>query len=310
MGLNDVIDNNIPNLFLIGAPKSGTTAIANGLAQHAQIFVGKKEPRYFDANVFYDFEEDYPIKSISSYFQLYSGADKGHRYLLDASVFTMYSKESIKSILKLSPNARFIVVFRDPLQAVKSMHLQRLKYSDVKMREVSEDFCECWHVLQDRIRGHGYPAGCRNKFLFRYDLMYSYQLYVDMLLDTLGQENILFLNYDDFKVNYKYTYSKIFDFLKLDGFSIVNEKVNESSVLKSSHFNRFLVKGANFSRPIRDFIGLKGDKVQSLKKLLQVEKAAVRAESCDLEVESYFKDSYQTMKRLGHLYDWPSKDAF
>lgn len=309
MQLNDDVETNIPNLFLIGAPKSGTTAISNALSQHPSIFVGEKEPRYFDAHVFYDFEEDYPIKDIESYLKVYSGADRSHDYILDASVFNMYSERSIKDILHFSPNAKFIVVLRDPLQAAKSMHLQRLKYVDLKMREISEDFCTCWQTLQARKEGNGYPDGCRNKFLFRYDLLYSYDLYVDFILDFLGRDRVLFLNYDDLKVNYKYIYSKIFEFLDVGYVDVVNKSLNKSEIVKSSFVNRFLTGGADLSRPFRNFIGLKGKNVQYMKNLIQVDKASVKCESCDSEVKKYFGGSYEVMENLGHLYDWPSKGS-
>ena len=38
----------IPNLFIIGSPKCGTTSLANWLNNHPQIFMSKrKEPEYF-----------------------------------------------------------------------------------------------------------------------------------------------------------------------------------------------------------------------------------------------------------------------
>lgn len=57
----------VPNLFIIGAPKTGTTALANNLAQHSEIYISKyKEPRFFD------FEEDYPIKTLDEYLKLFN----------------------------------------------------------------------------------------------------------------------------------------------------------------------------------------------------------------------------------------------
>lgn len=309
MELINRLENNIPNLFLIGAPKSGTTAVANGLSQHPSIFVGRKEPRYFDAHVFYDFEEDYPIKNVESYLELYREVGKCHDYVLDASVFNMYSEKSIKDILNFSPDAKFIVILRDPLQAAKSMHLQRLKYIDVKLREISEDFCICWRSLKAREEGSGYPNGCRNKFLFRYDLLYSYDRYLDFIFEVLGRHRVLFLNYDDLRSNYKYIYSRIFDFLGLDYIEVSNQKLNEAEVVKGSFVNRFLAGSARISRPVREVMGLKGERIRYLKNLVQVGKAPVECESCDSEVRDYFRGSYQAMRKLAYLYDWPSKGS-
>lgn len=105
----------VPNLFIIGAPKSGTTSVAYGLSAHPEIYMPKsKEPRYFDAHVYYDNPEDYPFKSVEEYLRLYCDCGPENRYLIDASVLNMYSKESIDRILELSPDAKFLIMLRDP----------------------------------------------------------------------------------------------------------------------------------------------------------------------------------------------------
>ena len=149
-----------PNLFIIGAPKAGTTALVTSLKEHPEIFVpNKKELRFFDAHVFYDHEDDYPLKNMKEYLEKYAGneAEKS-KYRVDGSVFNMYSMESIHNILKLSPNAKFIVMIRDPLTAVKSMFSQRLKYVDPLFREVTEEFSECWRLMQARKNGKKFPS--------------------------------------------------------------------------------------------------------------------------------------------------------
>ena len=75
--------------------------------------------------------------------------------------------------MKFNPKAKFILILRDPLDAAQSMHLQRLKYLNKNLREVSTNFYECWSLLKLRKKGLGFPKGCKNKFLFRYDLLYS-----------------------------------------------------------------------------------------------------------------------------------------
>ena len=121
------MDNSLPNLFIIGAPKCGTTALVSGLSQHNDIFVPPiKEPSYFDAHTVYDYEEDYPFKSIDTYLKLYKSKGSSNSiYRVDGSIFNMYSEISLKRILKLSPDAKFILIIRDPVNATKSMFFQR-----------------------------------------------------------------------------------------------------------------------------------------------------------------------------------------
>lgn len=261
---------NIPNLFIIGAPKSGTTAVANNIAQHKDIFISQlKEPRFFDAHIFYDYKKDYPIKDLESYLHLYSSEKaKSAKYKLDASVFNMYSEESINNILKLSPNAKFIILLREPISATLSMHKQRLSYADLKMREISASFMECWDKLKDRKNGIGYPKDCRNKFLFRYDLLYSYELYVPFLIDRIKKENLFIGFYDDFIKTPELFYSNLFDFLEIDKITIDNKKLNKSSILKKSKLLEYFILLSNNTLAIRKKIGLTGGKVNLIKKFI------------------------------------------
>jgi Sulfotransferase family len=44
----------MPNLFLIGAAKAGTTALYDYLAQHPQVFLSRiKEPMFFSRDEYY-----------------------------------------------------------------------------------------------------------------------------------------------------------------------------------------------------------------------------------------------------------------
>jgi hypothetical protein len=201
----------------------------------AEIFLPKqKEPRYFDRSTFYDFEDDYITKILNEYLNFYNTSEAiESKYKMDASVFNMYSQQSIDDILKLSPDAKFIIILRDPVDASLSMHRQRLTYVDKTMREVSEDFNECWNLLEKRKEGQGYPKGCRNKFLFRYDLLYSYENYLPYLREKL--KNKLFIGfYEDYKNKPDKFFEKLFSFLEIEPIKIENKKINESLVIKDS----------------------------------------------------------------------------
>ena len=66
----------IPDFFLVGHSKSGTTALYQMLAQHPQVFVGTKEPRYFAVELH---ERDIPRpegtpKTLEQYMAWFAGA--------------------------------------------------------------------------------------------------------------------------------------------------------------------------------------------------------------------------------------------
>ncbi len=265
--LGKEIMSNVPNLFILGAPKSGTTAFANNISQHKDIFISKKkEPRFFDAHVFYDYEEDYPIKSLEIYLDLFvSKSSQESKYRLDASVFNMYSKKSISNILSLSPDAKFIILLREPLSASISMHKQRLAYVDVKMREISDDFMACWRELDNRKNNKGYPKGCRNKILFRYDLLYSYELYLPFIMGKIKEENLFIGFYEDFINTPELLYAEIFDFLGVENITVNNETLNNPRVIKKSKLLEYVVFLSEKTFNIRQRLGLTGGLIKKIK---------------------------------------------
>ncbi|MGE4511692.1 MAG: sulfotransferase, partial [Sulfurimonadaceae bacterium] len=294
--------SNIPNLFIAGAPKSGTTALAHNLAIHEDIYLSsRKEPRYFDAHTFFDFEEDYPIKNLNDYLELFSSAEaKDSKYRLDASVFNMYGEKSIDEILRLSPDAKFIVLLRDPVSASTSMHKQRLKYPLGGMRELSEDFLECWSMLDERKKGNKFPSSCRNKFLFRYDLLYSYERYIPYLISTIKPENLFIGFYEEYKNDANDFFKAIFQFLDIKYIELENKIHNESYMIKKSYFIMYLQFISKFTFSLRKKLGLTGNKLSGLKNFIySFYKTENKSDSYDLSsVKEYFKETYKYIDKL------------
>ena len=292
-----------PDLFLIGAPKSGTSALVSAIGQHPDIYVpSKKEPRYFDAHTFYDYQEDYPIRSIGDYLSLYKSIDaQNASYRIDGSVFNMYSLESIKNILKMSPNAKFIIILRDPVSASKSMHAQRLKSPFVRMREISEDFCTCWKSLDMRKSGKMYPKNCRNKFLFRYDLLYKYELYIPKILGMVSSENIYIDRHERFKNDPESVYKDIFSFLDVK-FDFLHEtkKVNPSYIGKTTLLSKLAHHLACKSSGLRRSLGLCGKRMEIFKKLIFIkcEVTQYADHHCDHEIRTFFQSTYNFLHNL------------
>jgi hypothetical protein len=234
---------NFPNLFLIGAPKCGTTALSKQLSEHPKIFLPKiKETRFFDANVYYDYKKDCAVKSINDYLKFYKADKAKYEYLMDAAIFAMYSMESIKKILRYSKNPKFILILRDPLEAAKSLHKQHLKFIDKNRREISENFYYCWDQIKNRKKNKSFPTQCRNKFLYRYDLIYSYEKYVPKLLKLIKSEKILIINYKKFKDNPNKIHKKILRFLELQQIKLPTNYENSDEPIENNCINFLILK--------------------------------------------------------------------
>mgnify|MGYP006274071187 FL=1 len=112
----------IPDFFIIGAPKCGTTALFKYLEDNPDIFLPPvKEPDFFatDMNMAND------IKTAEEYTALF---DKASSKLKtgEASVWYLYSKQAVSEIIRLKPDAKFIAMVRNPVEMFQSLHAQAL----------------------------------------------------------------------------------------------------------------------------------------------------------------------------------------
>jgi hypothetical protein len=153
----------------------------------------------------------------------------------------MYSLVSIQNILRYNEHSKFIVILRDPVGASISMYKQRFKYVDVKMREVSQCFMDCWNMARQLDNNIGYPHGCRNKFLFRYDLLYRYEFYLPDLIKLLGHK-LLILKFNDLVNEPKKIYDSVSKHLSIDLINYQNEIYNKSSVIGSNILKSIIFK--------------------------------------------------------------------
>ena len=124
------IDENIkPNLFIVGAPKCGTTALSAYLKTHPDIFVLKeKEVHYFC----FDFSKRYPRPSSMQEYLHHFRNGRGKKVIVDASPLYLYSNCAIKNAYEFNPKAKFIAMARNPCEMVPSLHRQLLNNYDEK----------------------------------------------------------------------------------------------------------------------------------------------------------------------------------
>jgi Sulfotransferase domain len=125
-----------PNLFIIGAMKSGTTSLHEYLASHPQIAMSRvKEPGFFVEELSLD-------KGLDWYSSLFD-ADERYRYLGESS--THYTKLPVyrgvpERILQFNRRARLIYVMRDPFERIVShyWHAVRDVYHGGELRPLLE----------------------------------------------------------------------------------------------------------------------------------------------------------------------------
>jgi hypothetical protein len=132
---------NLPNFFVVGAPKCGTTSVYNYLSQHPDIFLpSKKELNFFSSqeiifqNLYYD---SFMIEHLKDYKHMYKKS-KNSDVTGDFSVSYLFYKDTPKKIKNSIPDAKIIIFLRDPSERAFSHYLMdyRLGYLDIPLEEL------------------------------------------------------------------------------------------------------------------------------------------------------------------------------
>lgn len=101
----------LPNFLIIGAPKAGSSTLAAYLAVHPHVFVApEKEVHFFDDNFH---------RGLDWYRGRFAEV-RGELAIGDATPTYMYSDEAIERMARLLPNAKLIVILRNPVERAYS----------------------------------------------------------------------------------------------------------------------------------------------------------------------------------------------
>ena len=117
----------LPNLFLVGAMKGGTTSAHGMLASHPGVYSPHvKEPNHFSTDIHrhphrlmgrtvHAFANIYMIKNRRDYLKLYERAPDESQYAIDSSTAYLYSTDASRNIADFNPDAKIIILLRDPV---------------------------------------------------------------------------------------------------------------------------------------------------------------------------------------------------
>ena len=217
----------IPDFFIVGAPKCGTTALYRYLLQHPEVYMPqRKEPHYFCP----DLRSPRYVHDEAGYLALFQHSGDAKR-VGEASVFYLYSKESAHRIKAFAPDADIIVMLRDPVAMIHSLHNQRLYggYEDIA------DFAEAVAAEEDRRAGRRIPRHGTPVQALYYRQVGSYAAQVRRYLDVFGHGRVHVILHDDLVSREPEVYAGVCRFLRIDETHRPNfETVNPSKRIRSS----------------------------------------------------------------------------
>ncbi|TCM78962.1 sulfotransferase domain-containing protein [Rhodovulum steppense] len=247
----------LPDFFIIGAAKAGTTTLHAMLDRHPGIFMShRKEPEFFARDELYE-------KGLSEYARHFENALPNQ---LVGEASTIYSLSPLfphtaSRIARHIPDAKIIYVMREPVSRAYSYYLQIIKNyqnvtRDMRVNRRFEEF-----VISER-----HASAAPRELVFSStnshlpdvpDLCLAgsdYVRQIDAYLEHFPRSQMLFLLFEEFSANPSSVVRKITDFL---GMAPLDEQILRDDALVRNVSNRHFedLEAARSLSKLRDKLG-------------------------------------------------------
>jgi hypothetical protein len=202
-----------PDLFIVGAPKCGTTSIYEYLRRHPEVFMSPtKEPRYFSPDVQGGVSRDGLRHGLDleRYLGLFSGAQSEKR-LGEATTRYLYSRQAPGLVRQFQPDAFIVASLRNPVDMMQSLHAHHLASG----AEDITDFAEALDAEDDRRRGRRVPPGTNGELL-RYRDWARFGEQLARWLEAFGPQRVQVLLLEELTADPRSSYRRLLEFLEVD----------------------------------------------------------------------------------------------
>lgn len=199
------MNGTVPNFFIIGAQKCGTTSLFAWLAEHPNVYMSpRKEPCYFSSDI-----GNRRIHVWEAYTSLFSAVCPEHAVVGEASTAYLFSKVAVPSIEENLPGARYIVMIRNPVEMAYALHEQQIRVHN----ETVADFDQAWHLSPERRAGRLVPRSCKDPILLDYQSWCRLGEQLERLYSHLPPVRVHVLVLDDIKEDSRHEYMRVLEFL-------------------------------------------------------------------------------------------------
>jgi sulfotransferase family protein len=238
-----------PDFLVIGAARSGTTALFQYLAEHPRLFLTEpKEPHYFalagTTPAFTGPGDRQTINRLAvtdrdAYRALYAGA-RPDQVRGEASVSTMYYRDAVVRVREEAPDARLICVLRDPVDRAFSAY--------GFMRTRGWEPCASFEdALADEPRR--IEAGWHH--IWHYTGMSRYGEQLGHVLEVFPREQLLVLRHEDMTADPDAVLARVYGFL---GVPAIPHTVDPDPHRSGEPRNRYLSRVVSTHHPLKKLL--------------------------------------------------------
>jgi hypothetical protein len=222
-----------PDLFIVGAPKCGTSAMDQYLAAHPDIYMAEKEMHTFGSDL--RFGPQFYRRDEQAYLSAFA-ARNGEHHAGESSVWYLFSERAAAEIHAFNPDARIIIMLREPAEMLYSLYHQfRFDGNEHLPTFEAALAAESERRVRRRITRQTYLA---QGLVYRDTARYTEQ--VRRYFDAFGRERVHVILYDDLAADARGVYCEVLKFLGVDAsrietdFPVINgNKSVKHSALRS-----------------------------------------------------------------------------
>ena len=207
----------IPNLFIVGQPKSGTTSLHTFLSGHPDVLMSlDKEPCYFckdfidESDSFHNEKFFFLYRTEDAYRNLFQNSND-RKICGESTTYYIYSAVAAQEIAKFNPDAKIIIVLRNPVDMLHALHSQYC----ARAQEDVLDFERALGMEQSRKEGKNIPFNAYFPSMLYYADRVKYALQISRYLKVFPRKNILILSFEEYKMDNAVVFSQILNFLEV-----------------------------------------------------------------------------------------------
>ncbi|SPJ23213.1 sulfotransferase domain-containing protein [Palleronia abyssalis] len=233
------LPDGLPDFFILGGPKCGTTSLFDWLRQHPDTYLPAKEPNFLSRDIYDVRGVPGALKDWDEYLSALMPADHAGKVTGESTPRSLYSAQALQVLSSHPSQPKLIAVLRNPVDLVFSLHGQFLREGV----EHEPDFETAWRRA---LKLHGDPEAWRTQD-GRIDRRLDYPLFgklgwhLRMWREAVPDERLMVLILEEELSKAPHmAVSDVLSFLGLAPFKIDTKRSNERYEHRLPGLNRTL----------------------------------------------------------------------
>jgi hypothetical protein len=295
---NETEVRTLPNFFIVGAARSGTTSLDRYLSQHPEIYITpRKETHFFAHDLFppcFKGAGDERlnrllIRNEDQYTQLFAGVT-GAKAIGESSAFYLCFPGTAERIAQAVPDAKIIMILREPVDRAYSA------YTFLVGRETL-GFKEGLSREEER-KQKGFEP------MWWYKELGLYCRQVKHYLEVFGTQRVKVLLYEELFANSEQTLRDVFTFLEVKEDVVIDTSVryNAAGVPKSRRLytllNHFIYNPSPMEKLVKSLVPFPLRKAWASKAIGMLTQPVPMDSQIHAQLEAYFAEDVRKLEDL------------